>query len=105
MTIYKNPTMSRLMRWHEEYKSEDHVIRRLANSPPWKFANIWWTFLKEELRHVKFGMATDGVNPNDYNSSFHFTWPFVLVNYNLASWMPIKAIHLILCAIVLDTNF
>jgi hypothetical protein len=102
-SIYKSPTMARLMRWHEEYKSEDHIMRGPADSPAWKCANRKWTFLKDEPRHVRFGMAMDGINPHGNNSSSYSTWPIVLVNYNLPPWMSIKAVHLILCAIVPST--
>jgi hypothetical protein len=97
--------MSKLMRWHEEFKSEDHVMRGPANSLAWKFANSRWTFPKEEPRHIRFEMAMDGVNQHGNNSNSHLTWPIVLVNYNLLPWMSVKAVHLILCAIVSGTSY
>jgi hypothetical protein len=96
--------MSRLMRWHANNESEDQVMRGPADSGQWKFANNRWRFLKEEPRHVRLGMAMDGVNPYGNNSSSHSTWPIVLVNYNLPPWMSIKAVHIMLCAIVPGTN-
>jgi hypothetical protein len=103
-SLYKNPTMARLMRWHEENRSHDNIMRGPADSAQWKRANNRWEFLKDELRHVRLGMAMDGVNPHSNNSTSYSTWPMVLVNYNLPPWMSINAKHLILCAIVPGTS-
>ena len=39
---------------------------------------------------MRFGQATDGVNPFGLRSTSWSTWPVVLVNYNLPPWMAIK---------------
>lgn len=102
-SLYKSPTMAKLMTWHSNHVGDEKVMRGPADSPQWKHADTKWSFLKNEPRHVRLGMAMDGVNPFGNNSTSHSTWPIVLVNYNLPPWLSIKAIHVILCAIVPGT--
>ena len=50
---------------------------------------------------MRFGLATDGVNPFGVQSTSWSTWPVIIVNYNIPPWLSIKKGHLILALIVL----
>ena len=59
----------------------------------------WPEFLIES-RHMRLGLATDGVNPFGVQSTTWTTWPVIIVNYNIPPWLSIRKGHLILALIV-----
>ncbi len=44
----------------------------------------------------------DKVNPFEDLSSCHFTWPTILLNYNLSLWLMIKRYFFMLGLLILD---
>lgn len=44
----------------------------------------------------------DKVNPFEDLSSCHFTWPTILLNYNLPPWLMIKCYFFMLALLILD---
>ena len=51
-------------------------------------------------RHMRLGLAIDGVNPFGVQSTSWSTWLVIIVNYNIPPWMSIQKGHLILTLIV-----
>ena len=49
---------------------------------------------------MRLGLSNDGLNPFRTMSIAHSTWPVVLVNYNLSSWIFMKPEYLSLCLII-----
>jgi hypothetical protein len=43
-----------------------------------------------EVRNIKFGLSTDGINPFRETGSSHCTWNATLCIYNLPSWLCMK---------------
>jgi hypothetical protein len=43
-----------------------------------------------EVRNIRFGLSTDGMNPFGETCSSHGTWPTTLCIYNLPSWLCMK---------------
>jgi hypothetical protein len=46
------------------------------------------------------GLALDGVNPYVDLSANHFTWPVLLLNYNLAPWLITKCLFVMLTLLI-----
>ena len=44
----------------------------------------------KEARNLRFGLASDGMNPYDSLSTEHSSWPILLVIYNLPPWLCMK---------------
>jgi hypothetical protein len=44
-----------------------------------------------EVRNIRFGLCTDGMNPFGEIDSSHSTWPAILCIYNLPSWLCMKS--------------
>jgi hypothetical protein len=72
-----------LMDWHVANKSEDGVMRGLADSKTWQIVEDRWPQFKEEPRHLRLGLATDEVNSYSLQQSKYLVWPVVVLNYNL----------------------
>lgn len=53
-----------------------------------------------EDRNIRFGLATDGINPFSIKRSTWSTWPVVLLNYNIPPWLTTKNHFMMLSLIV-----
>jgi hypothetical protein len=58
-------------------------MRAPANSKTWQIVEDQWPQFKKEPRHLRLGLATDGVNPYSLQQSKYSVWPVVMLNYNL----------------------
>jgi hypothetical protein len=79
------------VRWHAEERKDDGMLRHPADSTQWR--NIDRKYKKpfaEDVRNIRFGLSTDGMNPFSNMSSSHSTWPMTLCIYNLPPWLCMK---------------
>ncbi|WVZ83198.1 hypothetical protein U9M48_030368 [Paspalum notatum var. saurae] len=79
-----------VLRWHDEERVKDDVLRHPADAPAWKRFDEKFPVFASESRNLHFGLATDGFNPFGMLSSMHSCWPVVLVIYNLPPWLCMK---------------
>lgn len=78
------------MRWHEESRAKDGVLRHPADFEAWRNLNDRYPDFAAEPRNVRLGLASDGFNPFGTMTIAHGTWPVVLMPYNLPPWMSMK---------------
>ncbi|KAL3676120.1 hypothetical protein R1sor_026068 [Riccia sorocarpa] len=88
------------MTWHKEHRSDDGVMRLVVDSPAVRHVEQTWPMFGRDPRHLRFGLASDGVSPYGVKSSSHSTWPVVLTNYNVPSWLASKKGFLLLSLII-----
>ncbi|XP_077249106.1 uncharacterized protein LOC143888537 [Tasmannia lanceolata] len=88
------------MRWHDEGKKEDSVLRHLADSPAWQDFDIQHEGFSLETRNVRLGLASDGINPFRSMSITHSTWPVILIPYNLPPWMYMKQPYMMMSLLI-----
>lgn len=81
--LFLTKSKAMLMDWHVANKSEDGVMRGPSDSKTWQIVEDQWPQFKEEPRHMRLGLATDGVNPYSLQQSKYLVWPVVVLNYNL----------------------
>jgi hypothetical protein len=81
--LFANEKIAELMRWHEEKRMNEGKLRHLADGSQWRAINSKYKGFKEEIRNVRFGLTTDGMNPFNMVSTNHNTWPVTLCIYNL----------------------
>ncbi|WMV25908.1 hypothetical protein MTR67_019293 [Solanum verrucosum] len=75
------------MRWHKEtYLDETNVLRHPVDSEAWKEFDKNHTWLAQEPRNIRLGLATDGFNPFGNMSTNYSMWPVILFSYNLPPW-------------------
>lgn len=88
------------MTWHKEHRSDDGVMRLVVNSPAVAHIEETWPEFARDPRHVRFGLATDGISPYSIKSSTYSTWPVALMNYNIPPWLATKKGFVILALII-----
>ena len=91
---------SDLLTWHANNQSIDGVLRVPADSPAWKHIEATWPKFKNEPRHLRIGLATDGINPFGLRSKSWSTWPIVIVNYTIPPWEATKKGNILLYILI-----
>ena len=55
---------------------------------------------KKEIRNIRFGLSTDGMNPFNMVRSNHSTWPVTLCIYNLPPWLCMKRTYIMMLLLI-----
>ncbi|XP_076896029.1 uncharacterized protein LOC143548848 [Bidens hawaiensis] len=88
------------MTWHDEGRPKDGNLRHPADGQSWKEFDSLYPHFAKETRNVRLGLSSDGFNPFGTMSITHRTWPVVLINYNLPSWMSLKLEYFMLSLLI-----
>ncbi len=104
--MYRCADLAEQMVWHSTHWSstsgEDRVMRLMVDSPLNQFVEERWPEFKNDPRHVRLGVASDGISP--YNlagkAQPYSVWPVVVTNYNIAPWLSTKKGFLMLTLII-----
>ncbi|GLU11621.1 hypothetical protein SLE2022_283550 [Rubroshorea leprosula] len=89
-----------LMKWHEEGRTKDGLMRHPADSPAWKDLDSRHPEFSADPRNVRLGLASDGFNPFGMMTVSHSTWPVILIPYNLPPWLCMKQPNFILTLLI-----
>ncbi|XP_052137356.1 uncharacterized protein LOC127755729 [Oryza glaberrima] len=98
--LFSTEQTSGEMRWHEEGRTKDGLLRHPADGEAWNDLNTRYPGFSADARNVRLGLASDGFNPFRNMSSKHSTWPVMLIPYNLPPWICMKQTSLILSMII-----
>jgi hypothetical protein len=98
--IYSNPRDVELMRWHQEGRKKDGMIRDLADACQWINFDAQYREFAKDRRNIRFALSADGVSPFGEMSSSHSTWPVLLTMYNLPTWLCQKRKYVLLCILI-----
>ncbi|MCO5569333.1 hypothetical protein L7F22_023045 [Adiantum nelumboides] len=79
---------------------KDGMMRVPADSPAWKHIETQWSEFGLEPRHLRLGLASDGVNPFDTKSTSWSTRLVVIVNNNIPPWGTTKKGNVLLSLLV-----
>ncbi|XP_039115902.1 uncharacterized protein LOC120251450 [Dioscorea cayenensis subsp. rotundata] len=88
------------MRWHDEGRNKDGILRHPADGEAWKSFDARYPDFSSDSRNVRLALASDGFNPFRMMSSNYSVWPVVLVPYNLPPWIGMKQHSFILSMII-----
>nr|XP_043637883.1 variant-silencing SET domain-containing protein-like [Erigeron canadensis] len=69
--LFANAKHAKLLRWHEDERKKDGMIRHVADSPQWRHINNKNPEFESEIRNIRFGLSSDGINPFGDMSSQH----------------------------------
>ncbi|GJR27662.1 hypothetical protein Tco_1103894 [Tanacetum coccineum] len=61
--LYSNPKNAKLLRWHAEDRKHDGKMRHVADASQWKNIDNHYTKFGDEIRNIRFGLSSDGINP------------------------------------------
>ncbi|XP_073103331.1 uncharacterized protein [Elaeis guineensis] len=88
--LYMSKITAKDMRWHEEKRINDGILRHPADSFAWKSFDDKYKSFSVDPRSVRLGLASDGFQPFGNMSTPHSIWPVVLIPYNLPPWQCMK---------------
>ena len=81
--LFQNKEHAKLLRWHEDDRKKDMMLRHPADGAQWRNIDRLYPKFAADARNLRFGLSTDGFNPFGEQSSSHSTWPVTLCIYNL----------------------
>jgi hypothetical protein len=71
--LFMSKHMAPHMRWHAEGRTEDGVLRHLADGEAWKSFDLLHPEFSADSRNVRLGLTSDGFNPFRNMSTSHST--------------------------------
>ncbi|XP_022007380.1 uncharacterized protein LOC110906580 [Helianthus annuus] len=98
--LFANPKGSKLLRWHSEERKDDGKLRHVADSPQWRNFDYDYPDFGNEVRNIRFGLSSDGINPFGNMSSRHSTWPVLLCIYNLPPCLCMKRKYIMMSLLI-----
>ncbi|KAG7536624.1 MFS transporter superfamily [Arabidopsis suecica] len=98
--MFRSKKMAEDLRWHFNNASEDGTMRHPVDSLAWAQVNNKWPEFAAERRNLRLGLSTDGMNPFSIQNTKYSTWPVLLVNYNMAPTMCMKAENIMLTLLI-----
>ncbi|KAL3682163.1 hypothetical protein R1sor_000185 [Riccia sorocarpa] len=75
-------------------------MRLVSDSPAVAHIEETWSEFARDPRHLRLGLASDGVSPYSIRSSTYSVWPMALMNYNIPPWLATKKGFILLALIV-----
>nr|XP_043638244.1 uncharacterized protein LOC122609251 [Erigeron canadensis] len=98
--LFANSKNAKLLRWHAEERKIDGKIRYVADSSQWRNIDSSFEEFGEEIRNIRFGLSSDGINPFGDMSNRHSTWPVLLCIYNLPPWLCMKRKYIMMSLLI-----
>ncbi|GJY43111.1 hypothetical protein Tco_0431324 [Tanacetum coccineum] len=98
--LFANEKDAKLLRWHSEKRKKDGKLRHVADSPQWRKINNKFEKFNGDIRNIRFGLSSDGINPFGTMSSQHSTWPVLLCVYNLPPWLCMKRKYIMMSLLI-----
>ena len=98
--MFKNPTDARNLRWHADERLNDGKLRHPADSLQWKKMDELYPEFGNEVRNLRLGLATDGMNPFGQMSTTHSSWPVLMCIYNLSPLLCMKRKYMMLTMLI-----
>ena len=86
LQMFRCARIAEWTKWHTSRKEFVGNIESVPDSKAWKHINVVYPEFLSVERNIWLGMALDGVNPYSNQSLSHWTWPVILLNYNLPPW-------------------
>ncbi|GKD24656.1 uncharacterized protein Tco_1230870 [Tanacetum coccineum] len=75
-------------------------MRHVADSLQWRNIDNEFEEFGNEIRNIRFGLSSDGINPFGNMSSRHSTWPVLLCIYNLPPWLCMKRKYIMMSLLI-----
>ncbi|GJR91574.1 uncharacterized protein Tco_0215585 [Tanacetum coccineum] len=98
--LFSNEKDAKLLRWHAEERKKDGKMRHVADSLQWRNIDNEFEEFGNEIRNIRFGLSSDGINPFGNMSSRHSTWPVLLCIYNLPPWLCMKRKYIMMSLLI-----
>ncbi|XP_052627699.1 uncharacterized protein LOC111897517 [Lactuca sativa] len=83
----------------DDVKKMDHWLK-CCDSPQWRNIDKKYPQFGKEMRNIRFGLSSDGINPFGNISSRHSTWPVLLCIYNLPPWLCMQRKYIMMSLLI-----
>jgi len=98
--LFINPKHAKNLRWHATKRRCDELLRHPTDSIQWKNIDQEFPKFGEECRNIRFGLATDEMNPFGNLSTNHSCWHVILFIYNLSPRLCMKRKYMMLSMLI-----
>ena len=98
--MFANKKEAKLLRWHEEGRNKDTMLRHPADCAQWRHINNTYGWFGDDPRIIRFALSTDGMNPYGNMSTSHSTWHVLLSIMNLPPWLCNKRKYIMLSTLI-----
>ena len=71
--LFANEKTTQLLRWHVKKRVNDGKLRHPTDGSQWRAIDSRYKTFKREIRNIRFGLSTDGINPFNMVSTNHST--------------------------------
>jgi hypothetical protein len=88
--LFVNKANAELLQWHMRERKKDAMLPHPADGIQWRNFDRKPKDFAAEVRNIRFGLSTDGMNPFGETESSHSIWPITLCIYSLLSWLCMK---------------
>ena len=88
------------MRWHDEGRKKDGLLRHPADSPLWEDFDKKHPIFAADSRNIRLAFATDGFNPFRTMNNSYSIWPGICIPYNFPPSMCMKQSNFILSFLI-----
>ena len=97
-----NKRYAKLIRWHAKERKDGGMLKHPTDSTQWRDIDRKYKEpFAEDVRNIRFGLSTDGMNPFGNMSSSHSTWSMTLCIYNLPHWLCMKQKYIMMPMLIL----
>jgi hypothetical protein len=88
--LFANKANAEFMRWHNKGLKKDVMLHHPDDGIQWRDFDVKHKDFKREIRNIRFGLSTIGMNPFGDIGHSHSAWSITLCIYNLPSWLCMK---------------
>jgi hypothetical protein len=88
--LFVNKANAELLQWHTRERKKDAMLPHPADGIQWRNFDRKHKDFAAEVRNIRFGLSTDGMDTFGETESSHSIWPITLCIYNLLSWLCMK---------------
>ena len=102
--IFLSSKTASLVRWHDEDRKKDGLLRHPADSPLWQDFDKKHPDFAADSRNIRLAFATDGFNPFRTMNVSYSVWPGICIPYNFPPSMCMKKSNFILSLLIPGKN-
>jgi hypothetical protein len=89
--IFSTTKSSNEAQWHKLYRKPKEgqdlgEMSHSADGEAWEDFDKNWPYFPADARNIRFGLATDGINPYNNMGKRYIMWHVFVIPYNFAPW-------------------